>query len=186
MFDKDFMNSVIMVATGVGAICATVYACYISKKMDTLATRLNTSVDKIAENVEVKADEALIEEATHKAVEREVSKSASAIVRRVGDDIERVVRDEGEKEFKRCRGDMAVKIAGRVDELIQTIDTNDLSEIAVNKLIYKLEDKIQTKATAELVKRAEPTMNSYATAAVSTMKAMNMLKNAASGVDLPF
>lgn len=186
MFDKDFMNSVIMVATGVGAICATVYACYISKKMDTLATRLNTSVDKISENVEVKADEALIEEATHKAVEREVSKSASAIVRRVGDDIERVIRDEGEKEFKRCRGDMAVKIASRIDELVQTIDEDDISDVAVESLINKLEDKVQKKATAELVKRIEPIVNGYANKATATMGAINKILNAKSGVDLFF
>lgn len=186
MFDKDFMNSMIMVATGVGAICATVYACYISKKMDTLATRLNTSVDKISENVEVKADEALIEEATHKAVEREVSKSVSTIVKRVGDDIERTIRDEGEAEFKRCRGDMAVKIASRVDELVQTIDEDDISDMAVESLINKLEDKVQKKATAELVKRIEPIVNGYANKATAMMGAMNKILNAKSGVDLFF
>ena len=180
MFDKDFVN----ILTIVAGVCATVYAYHISKKMDGITNRLNTSIDKVSNNIEVKADDAIIEEATYKAVNREVSKSATAIVRRVSDDFERTIRDEGKKEFDRCYDDMSRKILVRIDELVRDIDADDVIETAVDTLVDRLEYTVESQAKDKLVEKAEPALTSYAEDTVKLMKAVKLLSKFTNGVDL--
>lgn len=129
MFNKDVMNFVGFVA----GLCAAGYAYYISKKMDAVAKRLDTTVDKISENVDVDVSEAMINEAVEKAVNREAKKTVKEAADSVKEEIRKDIYTEVKKSVDLAYRDTKESVKMELEKQIGELNIDGVRREVIEK-----------------------------------------------------
>ncbi|MCR5432354.1 MAG: hypothetical protein K6E95_07335 [Lachnospiraceae bacterium] len=125
---------------GLGLI-AIGWALSTRSKMKEICEKLDISIDRMSENVEIEVPQKIVSAAIDRAVEREVynaAKSAASIVR---DDIEREVATRVRKEVESKYDDISKSVTDRIAENVAKIDESRLRKEVVEKAKQQIVDK---------------------------------------------
>ena len=129
-----------------GSIAAIGYAFNLSMKMKKVAEKLDTTVDKISENVEVDISKALVDQAVEKAVNREakevVKRAASDAVNKVSKDMHETVKQAVKESYSDVKD--AVK-----DELMKQVNRLDLNDLK-REVISSAKERVAEKFDDDL------------------------------------
>lgn len=125
-------NEVGIVGIVVGVV-GTVYGIWREKKSNDLAKKLDTTLS----NLENKAHVDISQDVVNKAVKNAVERHANAAAKKAADEAADLIRDDMSsmirKDVDRVYSDLKGKVTERVDEEIDSLDFDAMTEEAKNK-----------------------------------------------------
>lgn len=117
------------------------YAIYISRKMNRICDKINTSLEDMEENIDIDIPNALVEKAINDAVDKEVNsaveKAAARAIKEVEHDMNRQIKDSVNDIYSDVRDKVTEKAAVEV----ANIDTKGLQKVVMDRAEEKILEK---------------------------------------------
>lgn len=117
------------------------YAVYNSCKVNTVCEKLNSSIDEMAEDIEIDIPEAMVESAVKKSVDREVRRAISMATEKIVKNIKLDIHDQIKTAVDTSYSDLKDKVSIEISKQVANID------------IKEIKDSIRTKAEEKILER---------------------------------
>ena len=126
----------------VGAI-GTVYGIIQAKKTNDVSKKLNRTIDELDRSTVVEVQQAIIDQATNRAVERQVASAVKKAIDNVSEQIRSDCDSMIRKDVDRVYNDLKESIQERVSEEIAAIDYDEFREEIQRKVEHKVFEEVK-------------------------------------------
>ncbi len=148
--EKTMKNSNLELIVGIGVAIAGMigigYAIGTRSKMNTLCEKLDTSIDKLSDDIPVDIPEKLVSRAIENAVQREVAAAVklatNEVVAAAERDIRKEVNAEVERQYTAISDGVTDEIAARVARIDEAKLRKEVVEKAKKQIADKFDDKL--------------------------------------------
>ena len=134
-------NKVVACIGGALGTCGIAYLIYNSIKINKVCKKMNTTIDQLADEIEIDISESIVEAAVQQAIDKEVTKIAIVEANKVSKAIQRDVHDQIKTAVDVSYSELKEKIS------------KDMAKQAANINIQELKDKVRAEAEEKILEK---------------------------------